>query len=98
LLDEPITLEQLSEEFSISRERVRQIEVRAFEKVQAAVKASIVRDVIAAKAAQKKAELDGSKFFPIYPSLKEMMDSLQKLAVAEKARLLELKTKLRGGK
>ena len=30
-------LEQLSEEFSISRERVRQIEVRAFEKVQAAV-------------------------------------------------------------
>jgi len=41
LLDEPITLEQLSEEFSISRERVRQIEVRAFEKVQAAVKASI---------------------------------------------------------
>ena len=41
LMDEPITLEQLSEEFSISRERVRQIEVRAFEKVQAAVKASI---------------------------------------------------------
>ncbi|MEN9709721.1 MAG: polymerase sigma factor RpoH [Pseudomonadota bacterium] len=41
LMDEPVTLEQLSEEFSISRERVRQIEVRAFEKVQAAVKASI---------------------------------------------------------
>ena len=38
LLDEPVTLEELSEEFNISRERVRQIEVRAFEKVQKAVK------------------------------------------------------------
>lgn len=64
----------------------------------AAVKASIVRDVVAAKAEQKKVELDGSKFFPIYPSLKEMMDSLQKLAVAEKARLLDLRKKLTGGK
>jgi RNA polymerase sigma-32 factor len=43
LADEPITLEQLSEEFNISRERVRQIEVRAFEKVQGAVKAGIAR-------------------------------------------------------
>jgi RNA polymerase sigma-32 factor len=41
LLDEPVTLEELSEEFNISRERVRQIEVRAFEKVQAAVKAGM---------------------------------------------------------
>ncbi len=38
LSDDPITLEDLSDEFDISRERVRQIEVRAFEKVQAAVK------------------------------------------------------------
>ncbi len=38
LADEPITLEELAEEFGVSRERVRQIEVRAFEKVQAAVK------------------------------------------------------------
>ena len=38
LQDEPVTLEELSEEFNISRERVRQIEVRAFEKVQKAVK------------------------------------------------------------
>ena len=38
LSDDPITLEELSDEFNISRERVRQIEVRAFEKVQAAVK------------------------------------------------------------
>lgn len=38
LSDNPITLEDLSGEFDISRERVRQIEVRAFEKVQEAVK------------------------------------------------------------
>ena len=43
LADDPITLEQLSDEFDISRERVRQIEVRAFEKVQAAVKAGIAK-------------------------------------------------------
>ena len=35
LADEPVTLEELSERYSISRERVRQIEVRAFEKLQA---------------------------------------------------------------
>jgi RNA polymerase sigma-32 factor len=38
LEDNPVTLEELSGEFDISRERVRQIEVRAFEKVQKAVK------------------------------------------------------------
>ncbi len=38
LAEEPITLEELSGEFGVSRERVRQIEVRAFEKVQKAVK------------------------------------------------------------
>ena len=38
LAEEPETLENLSSEFNISRERVRQIEVRAFEKVQEAVK------------------------------------------------------------
>ena len=43
LSDEPITLEQLSDEFDISRERVRQIEVRAFEKVQVAVKAGVAK-------------------------------------------------------
>ena len=37
LAEEPVTLEELSSEFDISRERVRQIEVRAFEKVQEAV-------------------------------------------------------------
>jgi RNA polymerase sigma-32 factor len=38
LNDEPSTLEELSQEFGVSRERIRQIEVRAFEKVQKAVK------------------------------------------------------------
>jgi len=37
LAEDPVTLEELSSEFDISRERVRQIEVRAFEKVQEAV-------------------------------------------------------------
>jgi RNA polymerase sigma-32 factor len=37
LAEDPLTLEQLSEEFGVSRERIRQIEVRAFEKVQKAV-------------------------------------------------------------
>jgi RNA polymerase sigma-32 factor len=37
LADEPITLEELADEFGISRERVRQIEARAFEKVQRAM-------------------------------------------------------------
>ncbi|MFN4126267.1 RNA polymerase sigma factor RpoH [Pannonibacter indicus] len=40
LSEEPITLEDLSTEFGVSRERVRQIEVRAFEKVQKAVQKS----------------------------------------------------------
>ncbi len=37
LAEEPLTLEELSTEFGVSRERIRQIEVRAFEKVQRAV-------------------------------------------------------------
>jgi RNA polymerase sigma-32 factor len=37
LADNPLTLEELSAEFGVSRERIRQIEVRAFEKVQKAV-------------------------------------------------------------
>src|SRR5262245_13612735 len=41
LADEPITLEDLAAEFGVSRERVRQIEVRAFEKVQRAVKSRV---------------------------------------------------------
>ena len=41
LADEPVTLEELAEEFGVSRERVRQIEVRAFEKVQKAVRTRV---------------------------------------------------------
>ena len=51
LADEPMTLEDLASEFGVSRERVRQIEVRAFEKVQAAVKTTIARQEQAALAA-----------------------------------------------
>jgi len=43
LSDDPITLEELSTEFGVSRERVRQIEVRAFEKIQEAVKKNLTQ-------------------------------------------------------
>ncbi|MGA8155423.1 MAG: sigma factor-like helix-turn-helix DNA-binding protein, partial [Rhodoplanes sp.] len=36
-----VTLEELADEFGVSRERVRQIEVRAFEKVQKAVRTRV---------------------------------------------------------
>ena len=42
LAEDPITLAELADEFGVSRERVRQIEVRAFEKVQKAVKNRVV--------------------------------------------------------
>jgi RNA polymerase sigma-32 factor len=41
LRDEPLTLEELSQKYSVSRERIRQIEVRAFEKLQKAMKAAL---------------------------------------------------------
>jgi RNA polymerase sigma-32 factor len=41
LREEPATLEELSQKYSVSRERVRQIEVRAFEKLQNAMKKSL---------------------------------------------------------
>ncbi|WP_295835467.1 RNA polymerase sigma factor RpoH [uncultured Azospirillum sp.] len=42
LREAPTTLEDLSQKYGISRERVRQIEVRAFEKLQKAIKAAAV--------------------------------------------------------
>ncbi len=51
LAEDPATLEDLSEEFGVSRERIRQIEVRAFEKVQSAVQKSARKDEIGATAA-----------------------------------------------
>ena len=53
LQDEPATLEDLSQEYGISRERVRQIEVRAFDKLQKAMKNMVVE---AANLAQSKVE------------------------------------------
>jgi RNA polymerase sigma-32 factor len=41
LQDTPVTLEELSRQYRISRERVRQVEVRAFEKLQKAMKGQI---------------------------------------------------------
>ena len=48
LREQPTTLEDLSQKYNISRERVRQIEVRAFEKLQKAIKsAALERRLIA---------------------------------------------------
>src|SRR5262244_3963729 len=44
LAEEPITLKELADEFGVSRERVRQIGVCAFEKVQKSVKNRVARD------------------------------------------------------
>ncbi|TCD15423.1 RNA polymerase sigma factor RpoH [Oricola cellulosilytica] len=55
LSEDPLTLEELSGEFDISRERVRQIEVRAFEKVQDAVKAAALEQTKALRSADQPA-------------------------------------------
>ncbi|UUP17236.1 RNA polymerase sigma factor RpoH [Nitratireductor thuwali] len=52
LSEDPLTLEELSGEFEISRERVRQIEVRAFEKVQEAVQATARQRAASTRSAQ----------------------------------------------
>jgi RNA polymerase sigma-32 factor len=65
LFDDPITLEELAGEFSVSRERVRQIEVRAFEKVQRAVKKNIARiERPAADAAMRTRRINQATRFP----------------------------------
>ncbi len=51
LKDEPATLEDLSKRFGISRERVRQIEVRAFEKLQKAMHEAVASRAITMKSA-----------------------------------------------
>ena len=48
LKETPATLENLSKSFGISRERVRQIEVRAFEKLQKSVKNAMIEQNISA--------------------------------------------------
>jgi RNA polymerase sigma-32 factor len=47
LKENPTTLEHLSQRFGISRERVRQIEVRAFEKLQKSVRNAVIEQRIA---------------------------------------------------
>ena len=47
LKEEPTTLEELSQEYGISRERVRQIEVRAFEKLQKAIRNAAIEQKLA---------------------------------------------------
>ncbi len=47
LKDSPTTLETLSQEYGISRERVRQIEVRAFEKLQKAIRNAAIEERLA---------------------------------------------------
>ncbi|HWA81056.1 MAG TPA: RNA polymerase sigma factor RpoH [Acetobacteraceae bacterium] len=49
LKDNPTTLEELSQHYGISRERVRQIEVRAFEKLQKAMKAKVAERRLASQ-------------------------------------------------
>jgi RNA polymerase sigma-32 factor len=51
LTDEPLTLEQLADQYNVSRERVRQIEVRAFEKVRKAAKNIVAKAPVAMQAA-----------------------------------------------
>ena len=50
LQDEPATLEELSQKYGVSRERVRQIEVRAFEKLQHGMKAAMTTAALPAPA------------------------------------------------
>ncbi|WP_075217998.1 RNA polymerase sigma factor RpoH [Mongoliimonas terrestris] len=54
LADDPMTLEDLSTEFGVSRERVRQIEVRAFEKVQESVRKMAAEQVARTVDADKR--------------------------------------------
>jgi RNA polymerase sigma-32 factor len=60
LADEPITLKGLAEEFGVSRERVRQIEMHAFKKVQNAVRRQV--------AAMERLEAPAAHWGPILVS------------------------------
>ena len=51
LKEDPLTLEELSKDFGVSRERVRQLEVRAFDKVQRAMKNMAMQESIATQKA-----------------------------------------------
>ena len=61
--DCPRTLEELSTEFGVSRERVRQIEVRAFEKVQGAVRKNLAAHASCLGARAAKGSSSAKKAF-----------------------------------
>jgi hypothetical protein len=54
------------------------------------IKVAIEQENVAFKAAKMNAEKDGTKFFNIFPNVKEALDALQELVTAEKARLTKL--------
>jgi len=56
LRDDPVTLEVLSQEYNVSRERVRQIEVRAFEKVQKVMQRDASRRPMVRSAGSSRSE------------------------------------------
>ena len=56
LTDSPVTLEDLSQQFGISRERVRQIEVRAFDKLQRSVRNLAIKQQVEAAKMGRDAE------------------------------------------
>jgi RNA polymerase sigma-32 factor len=56
LRDDPVTLEVLSQEYNVSRERVRQIEVRAFEKVQKVMQRDALRHPMVRAAGSNRPE------------------------------------------
>ena len=58
LKEDPVTLEDLSKDFGVSRERVRQIEVRAFEKVQRAIRNMAMKESIQQEKAIERFQSD----------------------------------------
>ena len=67
IVDDPITLTELAEEFGISRERVRQIDVSSLEKVQKAVRSRV------AATNTPSASADALTFYSL-PSVQEAID------------------------
>ena len=54
LKEDPVTLEELSKDFGVSRERVRQIEVRAFDKVQRAIRNMAMKETLSQEKATER--------------------------------------------
>jgi RNA polymerase sigma-32 factor len=74
LSEDPAKLEQLAARYGVSRERIRQIELRAFEKVRASVTASMADDATATQGAgllSAKASLEPAARFHVAPLERE---------------------------